>query len=69
MTNIQLPIKQRITNYFSQISTKDCNTPSLPRSSDYVLATANSTDIYTNSGYVWTVTVIRVAFRKLLNTL
>jgi len=68
MTNIQLPIKQRITNNFSQISTKDCNTPSLPRSSVYVLTTANSTDISTNSDYIWTVTVIRVAFRKLFNT-
>ena len=56
------------TNYFSQISTKHYNTPSLLRSSVCVLATANSTDISTNSDYVWTVTVIRVALRKLLNT-
>ena len=37
-------------------------------SSDYVQATANSTDIYTNSGYIWTATVMRVALRKQLNT-
>ena len=52
----------------SQISTKHCNTPSVPRSSVYVLATANTKDIFTNSDYIWIVTVIRVAFRKLLNT-
>jgi len=41
---------------------------SLPRSSVYVQAIANSTGISTNSDYIWTVTVIRVALQKLLNT-
>jgi len=43
-------------------------TATLPRSSVYVQATANSTNISTNLDYIWMVTVIRVALRKPLNT-